>query len=137
MPPFPLPCPLPGLPGRGSENLYCLRMTTDVRNQPHTASLLDTNAIGANVLNASDTFVRRHIGPNADDIKSMLAALGIDSLDELIDQTVPAAIRIKRPLQIGEPRGEFETLNDLREIAKKNQVFRSMIGTGYADMIVP
>src|SRR3954452_19393789 len=111
-------------------------MTTDVR-QPQAPLPLDENTISANVLNASDTFVRRHVGPNGDDIKAMLAELGLDSLDELIEQTIPAAIRMQRPLQIGEPRGEFETLNELREIAKKNQVFRSMIGMGYADTITP
>src|SRR3954470_15885765 len=98
-------------------------MTTDVP-QPQTSLPHDENTISANVLNAGDTFVRRHVGPNGDDIKSMLAELGLDSLDELIDQTVPAAIRIQQPLQIGEPRGEFETLGELREIARKNQVFR-------------
>src|SRR4051812_39060935 len=112
-------------------------MTTDVRQQHESPLPLDETTISANLLNASDTFVRRHVGPNADAIKSMLAELGLDSLDELIDQTIPAAIRIPRPLHIGEPRGEFETINDLREIAKKNKVFRSMIGMGYADTIVP
>src|SRR3954462_15857178 len=103
-------------------------MTTDLRPQHESSLPLDETTISANLLNASDTFVRRHVGPNADDIKSMLAELGLDSLDDLVEQTVPAAIRIPRPLQIGEPRGEFEMLNDLREIARKNKVFRSMIG---------
>src|SRR5947207_973988 len=112
-------------------------MTTAGVQAQQTSSPLDETTISANLLNASDTFVRRHVGPNGDEIKSMLAELGLDSLNDLIEQTIHAPIRIARPLQIGEPRGEFETLNELREIAKKNQVFRSMIGMGYADTITP
>src|SRR5581483_5733101 len=53
------------------------------------------------------------------------------------DQTVPAAIRMKKPLPLGEPRGEFEVLADLRAIASRNKVFRSFIGMGYSDTITP
>src|SRR5689334_10243518 len=94
-------------------------------------------ARGEAVLNPSDTFVRRHIGPSAADVREMLEALGVDSLEELIDQTVPEGIRLREPLKLGEPRGEFETLNSLGEIAKKNQVLRSCIGMGYYDTITP
>ncbi|MDB4953647.1 MAG: gcvP, partial [Myxococcales bacterium] len=80
---------------------------------------------------------RRHIGPDAADVKEMLALLGVDSLDELVEQTVPAAIRLKKPLNIGEPRGEFELLQELKQIASKNKVFRSFIGMGYYDTITP
>ncbi len=89
------------------------------------------------LLNPSDTFVRRHIGPNAEDIKSMLKTIGCDSLDDLVDQTVPAAIRVQKPIEIGEPRGEFELLLELKQIASKNKVFRSLIGQGYYGTIVP
>jgi glycine dehydrogenase len=89
------------------------------------------------VLGPTDTFVRRHIGPRGAEIQEMLRALGCDSLDELIEQTIPAAIRIKKPLNIGDPRGEFELLEDLRKIAVKNKVFRSYIGMGYSDTITP
>ena len=51
------------------------------------------------LLAASDTFPRRHVGPNADEIREMLGVLGLDSLDELIDQTVPPGIRLNRPLK--------------------------------------
>ena len=91
----------------------------------------------ANLLNPSDTFVRRHVGPNAEETRQMLATIGCDTLDDLIDQTVPAAIRMKRPLKLGEPRAEFETLNELRAIASRNRVFRSCIGMGYYGTIVP
>ena len=89
------------------------------------------------LLNPSDTFVRRHIGPNADEVKEMLAQLGLDSLADLIDQTVPANIRMKKPLNIGEPPGEHELLLELKNIAKKNKVFRSFIGMGYYGTITP
>jgi glycine dehydrogenase len=88
-------------------------------------------------LGPTDTFVRRHIGPNAQDVAEMLQLLGVSSLDELIDQTVPPAIRLKRPLKLGEPRGEFEVLQELKQIASQNKVFRSFIGMGYHDTITP
>src|SRR5438105_3860889 len=89
------------------------------------------------ILRPSDTFVRRHIGPNADEVKEMLRLLGLDSLDQLVDQTVPASIRLNRPLNLGEPRAEFELLGELKSIASKNKVLRSMIGMGYSDCITP
>jgi glycine dehydrogenase len=85
----------------------------------------------------SDTFVHRHIGPSAADVRAMLEAVGYDSLDELVDATVPAAIRMAEPLKIGEPRGEFELLAELKAMAGKNRVMRSMIGMGYSDTITP
>jgi glycine dehydrogenase len=97
----------------------------------------DQARAGSELLNPSDTFVRRHIGPDDQDIGAMLSALSVDSLDALIDQTIPASIRLKRPLALGEARGEFETLHRLRELASKNHIFRSMIGMGYADTITP
>ncbi len=91
----------------------------------------------AGVLGSADTFVRRHIGPSTADVQEMLALLGCDSLDELIDQTIPAAIRMKKPLPLGDPRGEFEVIEVLKSIAAKNKVFRSFIGMGYYDTITP
>ena len=89
------------------------------------------------LLNPSDTFIHRHIGPSTDDIKQMLTAVGHDSLEALIDATVPADIRLDQPLNLGPPRGENELLAELRTIAEKNQIFRSLIGMGYYDCIVP
>ena len=89
------------------------------------------------LLNPSDTFVHRHIGPRDSNIKEMLATLGCDSLDQLVDQTIPAAIRLKEPLKLGPPRGEHESLAELRAIAEKNRVCRSFIGMGYYDTILP
>jgi len=67
----------------------------------------------------------------------MLETLGLGSLDELIDATVPAAIRLRRPLLLGPERSEYELLSELRKLAGKNKVFRSFIGMGYHDTIVP
>ncbi|HYJ79592.1 MAG TPA: aminomethyl-transferring glycine dehydrogenase, partial [Longimicrobiaceae bacterium] len=88
-------------------------------------------------LTHTDTFVRRHLGPDEAEVRRMLDALGYGSLDELIDATVPASIRLKRPLALGPERSEHELTAELRAIAQRNQVFRSFIGMGYHDCIVP
>ncbi len=84
-----------------------------------------------------DKFVDRHIGPNQEEITKMLSVIGVSSLDELIDKTIPASIRLKNELKIGEPQSEFDFLNNLKSIAEKNQVFKSYIGLGYYPTIVP
>jgi glycine dehydrogenase len=82
-------------------------------------------------------FIGRHIGPDETEAKQMLETIGMQSIDELIDKTVPAAIRLKAPLQIGEPVSEFEYLSELKKIASLNKVFKSYIGKGYYNTIVP
>jgi glycine cleavage system P protein (glycine dehydrogenase) len=84
-----------------------------------------------------DRFVDRHIGPDSRDVEEMLAALGVRNLDELIDRTVPASIRMQKPLDLPAGRSEFGLLRELSEIAAKNQVFRSFIGMGYSDTVTP
>src|SRR5215204_2700690 len=93
--------------------------------------------LDASILKPSDTFIRRHIGPGPEEIQQMLEAIGCDSLEQLVEQTVPASIRLNRPLNLGEPRGEHELLNELKAIASKNKVLRSYIGMGYYDTITP
>ncbi|MDZ8226633.1 MULTISPECIES: aminomethyl-transferring glycine dehydrogenase [unclassified Nostoc] len=83
------------------------------------------------------SFVPRHIGPNSDDIQLMLKVLGFPSLDALINQTVPQAIRLKQPLKLPEAESEYAAQTSLKEVAAKNQVFRSYIGMGYYDTITP
>ncbi len=85
----------------------------------------------------SDRFVRRHIGPSQADIQQMLAVCGFPSLDALIDAAVPAQIRLRRPLNLPPSRSEHGLLNELRELAARNQIFRSFIGAGYSDCITP
>lgn len=84
-----------------------------------------------------DQFVHRHIGPNAQEIAEMLRALDVDSLDTLMEQTVPASIRLGRPLNLPAARTETETLEELDALAAQNQVFRSYLGMGYSDCITP
>ena len=88
-------------------------------------------------LTPSDTFEHRHIGPSEADLRQMLEAIGVSSLDELIEQTVPASIRFRGALGIGAGRGEFELIEELRGIAGKNRILRSCIGMGYSDTITP
>jgi glycine dehydrogenase len=83
------------------------------------------------------SFIPRHIGPSPADVRAMLDLLGYDSLDALIDSTVPAGIRLQRPLDIHAPMTEFEALNNLRNIARRNQIARSYLGLGYYDTVTP
>ncbi|MEB3181904.1 MAG: aminomethyl-transferring glycine dehydrogenase [Nostocaceae cyanobacterium] len=87
--------------------------------------------------NSGSSFIHRHLGPNADDIQQMLQVIGFNSLETLIDKTVPQAIRLSRPLQLPAAESEYAALGKLKEIASKNQIFRSFIGMGYYDCITP
>jgi len=84
-----------------------------------------------------DKFVDRHVGPNEEEISKMLSAIGVSSLDELIDKTVPASIRLKEKLRLDPPQSEFEFMNHLKQIADKNKVFKNYIGLGYYPTITP
>lgn len=88
-------------------------------------------------LKSTDDFASRHIGPDEAEQKAMLAAIGIESLEALINETVPENIRLREPLDLPEGISEFQLLNELKEVAKKNQAFKSFIGLGYYDCIVP
>ena len=89
------------------------------------------------VLEQHDDFIARHIGPDDKDIAAMLAAIGAASLDQLIEQTVPAAIRLAAPLALPEAKSEHEALADIKAIAAKNSATKSLIGMGYHDTITP
>ena len=82
-------------------------------------------------------FVRRHVGPSPAEARQMLSQVGFKNLEDLVREAVPAAIRLNRPLQLPSPRSEFEVLAALKEIAAQNQIFRSFIGMGYYDCILP
>ena len=84
-----------------------------------------------------DSFARRHIGPNEEEVRAMLAEVGFDNLDTLIDSTVPKDIRFKRQMTLPEAKSEREALAELRTIAHKNKIARSFIGAGYYDCITP
>src|SRR5881396_2907895 len=84
-----------------------------------------------------DIFADRHIGPRECECRKMLDFLGFPSLDSLVDKALPRAIRLKLPLQIADGRSEHAVLAEIRQIASRNQVFRSFIGMGYHDCITP
>ncbi|MDP1746621.1 MAG: aminomethyl-transferring glycine dehydrogenase [Bacteroidota bacterium] len=85
----------------------------------------------------TDKFVNRHNGPRENDVKAMLKRIGANSVDELIDQTIPAAIRLKKPLNLPTGLTEYNYHKHLRVIASKNKVFKTYIGLGYFNTIVP
>ena len=89
------------------------------------------------VLEQRDEFISRHIGPSAKDQATMLAAVGAPSLDELIAQTVPAAIRLPAPMPLADARPEAEALAALKAIAGRNRINKSLIGMGYSDSLTP
>ncbi|RLJ64671.1 aminomethyl-transferring glycine dehydrogenase [Sulfurisoma sediminicola] len=84
-----------------------------------------------------DEFIARHLGQDESELAAMLAVVGAASLDELIAQTVPKAIRLAAPLALPGPRREHEALAALKAIAAKNVVRKSLIGMGYHDTLTP
>ena len=96
-----------------------------------------TSENNVDLLRPTDQFVARHLGPETTDIPHMLEVVGADSLDMLIHQTIPPAIRLKRALNLPGSRSESEVLAELRELAAQNKVYRSFIGMGYHDCITP
>ena len=85
----------------------------------------------------NNNFARRHNGPFGDEINMMLEKIGVKSLDQLIDQTVPSSIRMKEPLNLPTGMNEYQYLNHIRSIGAKNKLNKSFIGLGYYDTIVP
>jgi glycine dehydrogenase len=86
---------------------------------------------------STDQFVNRHNGSNAQDVQAMLKKINAPTLDALIDQTVPASIRLKSPLKLPAGLSEHAFLQHLRGIAAKNKLFKTYIGLGYYDTILP
>jgi glycine cleavage system P protein (glycine dehydrogenase) len=84
-----------------------------------------------------DRFAPRHIGPSDEEAAEMLSVVQCKTLDELIDQTIPAGIRLRRPLALPPARSEHELLELAHSIAQKNDVWRSFLGMGYHDCITP
>jgi glycine dehydrogenase len=82
-------------------------------------------------------FSKRHIGPNKKETAAMLTSIGVNSMDELIEKTVPSSIRLQHPLNTGEPMSEHEYLTELKSTASLNKVYKSYIGRGYYPTIVP
>jgi glycine dehydrogenase len=84
-----------------------------------------------------DRFVQRHIGPNAEEVAEMLRVVKCSSLDQLIDQTIPSSIRLRRELALPPAKSEHELLDQLHGIAAQNEVWRSFLGMGYSDCNTP
>jgi len=103
---------------------------TSLPQIPHLKTTVDPFA-------PRDTFARRHLGPQPDEVAVMLKATGYASLEELVDDVIPPAIRLRRPLDLPPAKGERAALESLREIMAKNKVFRSYLGQGYYDTITP
>jgi len=82
-------------------------------------------------------FTQRHIGPNDTETREMLKRIGASSIDELIQQTVPASILLPKPIETGGPMSEYAYLQELRGIASMNKVYKSYIGQGYNNCITP
>jgi len=85
----------------------------------------------------TDAFALRHIGPSENDLQHMFKTIGVDSLEQLIYETVPDNILLKNPLNLDAPLSEYEYLNHIQELGKKNKVFKSYIGLGYHPTVIP
>ena len=84
-----------------------------------------------------DEFSNRHIGPSPKELIEMLKVIGANTLEDLINETIPPSIRLKENLKLDEPLSEYEFLEHLRKIATKNKIFKSYIGMGYYPTITP
>ncbi|MGA7159947.1 MAG: aminomethyl-transferring glycine dehydrogenase [Bacteroidota bacterium] len=91
----------------------------------------------SNSILQEDKFQPRHLGPGNEELDAMLRVIGVDSLDTLIDETIPASIRMTAPLNLPSPVGEYRFLQGISEMAAKNKVLKSMIGQGYYNCITP
>ncbi|QCR23855.1 aminomethyl-transferring glycine dehydrogenase [Pontibacter sp. SGAir0037] len=85
----------------------------------------------------ADVFKERHNGPDKEQMQDMLRTIGVESLDQLIEETVPSAIRLKKPLNLPKALTETQFLNKFAGIAKQNKLYKSYIGLGYHDTILP
>lgn len=85
----------------------------------------------------TNNFIDRHNGPKQSEARMMMEKIGVNSLDELIDQTIPKSIRLEKPLNLPEGLNEFEFYNHMKEIAAKNSIFKNHIGMGYYGTISP
>lgn len=85
----------------------------------------------------TNNFINRHNGPRANEIAGMLKTIGAQSLETLIDETLPSAIRLPKPLNLPQAMNEYEYLTHLKQLGSKNKIFKSYIGQGYYNAITP
>jgi len=93
--------------------------------------------VAADALDMADSFSRRHLGPRQEDAKSMLSSIGFESMEALLDSTVPPNIRAKKELDLEPAMSESEAIARIKSMSDKNHVMKSYIGQGYYDTIVP
>ena len=86
---------------------------------------------------SSYSFKNRHIGPSSADASIMLKKVNADNMEKLIEQTIPSHIRLISPLKTGAAMSEFEYLNHIKELGKKNKLYKSYLGLGYYGTITP
>ena len=84
-----------------------------------------------------ENFTRRHIGPNSSDLNKMLSTIGVNSVEQLLKQTIPEKIRLKKDLNIPEGISEMEFLKEIKKLSSLNQKFKTYIGLGYHDSFTP
>ncbi|CBJ30901.1 Glycine dehydrogenase (decarboxylating) [Ectocarpus siliculosus] len=123
--------------GRISARRAALQSTLTLRKTAVLASTRPLSATADDIFAAKDTFARRHIGPSDADVEVMMKTVGVKSLDDLVDRTVPHSIRLDEPLDLEDALSESEALTAIRKIADKNQVMKNFIGMGYSETTVP
>ncbi|NWF74182.1 MAG: aminomethyl-transferring glycine dehydrogenase [Nitrospirae bacterium] len=116
-----------------SQSISTTGLSTEERYPQHNTETMAT----LDFLSPTDAFIHRHLGPTEADASEMLATLGMQSLEELSEATLPTDIRMQKELALPHHRGEQAVLQEIRSIAAKNRVYRSLIGMGYYDCITP
>jgi glycine dehydrogenase len=85
----------------------------------------------------TDSFALRHLGPRDHDLPKMLETIGVETLDQLINETIPSDIRLKKPLDLEHIMTEYEYANHIRLLGRTNKVYKSYIGLGYHQQLFP
>ena len=115
-------------------------MATPKKSKSNPAAKSETNNSGTNSSPFEyklDSFVNRHIGPDEQEVQEMLNIIGASSLEQLVDETIPASIRSKNDLNTGDALTEQELLQRFKAAGSKNKMFRSYIGMGYYGTFTP
>eukprot|EP00752_Nemacystus_decipiens_P012371 g10965.t1 len=123
--------------GRISVRRAALQSTLTLRKAAALTSTSQFSTRTDEIFAAKDTFARRHIGPSDADVEAMMKTVGVSSLDNLVDRTVPHSIRLEKPLDLEDAMTESEALAAMRTIADKNKVMKNFIGMGYSETTVP
>src|SRR5437879_6695692 len=121
----------------GSDRLRSMAPTCLNARSRSIPSIMHSREQKIDLRQSGPDFARRHIGPNENEAAEMLGSLGFETLNALIDATVPNNIRLDRELNLPEAKSEDEALAELRAISKKNKTAKSFIGAGYSDCITP